>query len=433
MEIVEIGLSHQTAPVEIREQLALSEAAVPEALRVLCSDNGDGHQGYASEGAILSTCNRLEVYAVVERAVRLGEDLCEYLARVTGAQRSVFQPHLQVREGESAVAHLCEVASGLDSMVLGESQIQGQVAEAQRLAMAQGAAGPVINALFRTALQASKRARTETEIGTRATSIGQIAVELALQIFGDVTGRTAMVVGAGEMAELAARHLVYHGVAGLLLVNRSAARAAALVAELGGQALGWESLSQALRRSDIVISSTAAPHPILGGDLVSAAMRVRRNRPLVIIDIAVPRDVDPAVRRLANVFLYDIDDLHRAIAANLKERQRQVPRVRSIIREEVVSFHAWLKAREMVPTVVELRRHVDEIREGELAWAMNKLDGLSDRERRIVSAFSRRLVNKILHRPSVQLRQQAPGSEAQHYARAIRHLFGLGDGCGPEG
>jgi glutamyl-tRNA reductase len=426
MQIVQVGLSHQTAPVEVREQLALPEASVPDALGTLCPDNGCG-PGYALEGAILSTCNRLEIYAVTECADIGRQDLRDYLTRVTATPKSVFAPCLQTREGEAAISHLCEVACGLDSLVLGESQIQGQVAEAHQMAMVHGAAGPVLNALFRTALQAGKRARTETAINRHATSISHVAVELALQIFDDLATKTALLVGAGEMAELAAKNLVDNGVGTLLVVNRSEGRAAGVAKVHGGEALGWDRLTQALWKSDIVISSTAAPHPILRHDSVSAAMRMRRNRPLFVIDIAVPRDVEARVGELTNVFLYDIDDLQQVLAANLEQRRREVPRVRSIVEEEVADFFAWLRARDVVPTIVDLRRHVDGLREAELAWALSKLDGLSDQERNVVLAFSQRLVNKILHEPTIRLKKRTRGREAYHYTEAVRDLFGISD------
>lgn len=427
MQIIQAGLSHKTAPVEIREQLALSESAIPEALRMLCPDNGCG-PGYALEGAILSTCNRLEIYAVVECADRGQHDIRDYLAGVTGTYRPVFEGYLQTRQGGAAVAHLCEVACGLESLVLGESQIQGQVAAAHQTAMAQGAAGPVINALFRTALQAGKRARTETAINQHATSISHVAVELALQIFDELSSKTALLVGAGEMAELAAKNLVDNGAGKLLVVNRSEGRAATLAKQFAGEALGWDRLTQALWRSDIVISSTAAPHAILRRETVATAMRMRRNRPLFVIDIAVPRDVEPAVGDLTNVFLYDIDDLQQVLEANLEQRRREVPRVQGIVREEVTGFLAWLQARDVVPTIVDLRQHVDGLREAELAWAMNKLEGLSDQERNVIQAFSQRLMNKILHQPTIRLKQHANGREAYRYTEALRDLFGIDDG-----
>jgi glutamyl-tRNA reductase len=426
MQIIQAGLSHKTTPIEIREQLALSEGAIPGALRILCPENGCG-PGYALEGAILSTCNRLEVYAVVECADRGQYDIREYLAGVTGASPPLLEGYLQTREGGTAVTHLCEVACGLESLVLGESQIQGQVAAAHQTAMAHGTAGPVINALFRTALQAGKRARTETAINRHATSISHVAVELSLQIFDELSSKTALLVGAGEMAELAAKNLVDNGAGKLLVVNRSEGRAAALAKQFAGEALGWDRLTQALWRSDIVISSTAAPHAILRRETVAAAMRMRRNRPLFVIDIAVPRDVEPAVGDLTNVFLYDVDDLQQVLEANLEQRQREVPRVQGIVQEEVMGFLAWLQARDVVPTIVDLRQHVDGLREAELAWAMNKLEGLSDQERNVIQAFSQRLMNKILHQPTIRLKQHANGREAYRYTEALRDLFGIDD------
>jgi glutamyl-tRNA reductase len=430
MQILQLGLSHQTAPVEVREQLALSESAIPAALGTLCPANGCG-PGYALEGAILSTCNRLEVYAVTECADQGQRDLRNYLTQVTEAPLAAFDPYLRIRQGEAAVSHLCDVACGLDSLVLGESQIQGQVAAAHQMAMAHGAAGPVINALFRQALQAGKRARTETAINKHATSISHVAVELALQIFDDLATKTVLLVGAGEMAELAAKNLVDNGVGNLLVVNRSAGRAAGLAKQYGGEASGWDRLTQALWKSDIVISSTAAPHAILRRETVAATMRMRRNRPLFIIDIAVPRDVEPRVGKLSNVFLYDIDDLQQVLEANLEQRRREVPRVQSIVTEEVAAFLAWLRTRDVVPTIVDLRQHLDGIREAELAWAMNKLDGLSAQERKVVLALSQRLVNKIMHQPTVRLKQHAGAREAYRYSEAIRDLFGIDDGGEP--
>jgi glutamyl-tRNA reductase len=436
LHIVQIGLSHQTAPVEVREQLALPDAVLPGALQRLCSQNGCG-PGYALEGAVLSTCNRLELYAVAACVEEGGTDLCRYLSDVSGVARAEFDAHLVVRSDREAVAHLCRVACGLDSMILGESQIQGQVAHAVELAVAHGAAGPVVNALFRSALQAGKRARTETAIGEHATSISHVAVELAAQIFDDLSTKTALLVGAGEMAELAARNLVEgrgtrRGVGQLLVVNRSAGRAAGLAKAFGGEALGWEQLSQALWRADIVITSTAAPHAILRADTVGAAMRMRRGRPLFVIDIAVPRDVEPEVAKINNVFLYDIDDLQQVVAANLAHRQRQVPHVQAIVDGEVAAFEKWFRARDVVPTIVDLRQRVDDIREAEVEWALGKLEHLSEQERGVVLALSQRLVNKILHQPTVRLKAHASGRDGYRYTDAVRDLFGIDPdpGCG---
>jgi glutamyl-tRNA reductase len=430
MQIIQVGLSHRTAPVDIREQLAISEPGLPSALRTLRPSNGDG-PGYALEGAILSTCNRLEVYAVVDCADGGQRAIGEVLARVSGASQDLFDPYLQTRVDKAAAAHLCEVACGLDSLVLGESQIQGQVAQAYQAALSSEAAGTVISALFRTALRAGKRARTETAINEHATSISHVAVELATQIFDDLSRRRALLIGAGEMAELAAKNLIDNGVGGLLVVNRSPGRAASLASQFGGEALGWDRLNQALCQADIVISSTAAPHAILHPDAVAAAMHMRRNRPLFVIDIAVPRDVEPAVGQISNVFLYDIDDLNQVVEANLAQRRHQVPRVQAIVREEVADFLAWFHARDVVPTIVDLRQRVEQIRETELEWALQKLDGLSDHERGVVLSFSRRLVNKILHQPTVRLKERANSREAYQYAEAVRELFGIED-CEPQ-
>jgi glutamyl-tRNA reductase len=233
------------------------------------------------------------------------------------------------------------------------------------------------------------------------------------------------------MAELAAKNLVDNGVGHLLVVNRSEGRAASLARQFGGEALGWDHLTQALWRSDIVITSTAAPHAILRPDMAGAVMRMRRNRPLFLIDIAVPRDIDPAVGELTNVFLYDIDDLQRVVATNLEQRRREVPRVQAIVAQEVAAFMAWFRAREVVPTIVNLREHMDGIREAELAWAMSKLEGLSEQERKVVLTFSQRLVNKILHQPTVRLKEHAHSREAYRYTEALRDLFGIDDNRGP--
>ena len=427
MNIIQIGLNHRTAPVEIREQVALSPAKIPTALQALHPENGHG-PGDAQEGVLLSTCNRLEVYALVQDPAHGDRVLRGYLARVSSIPHSLLDPYLQVRHGQAAVKHLCKVACGVDSMVLGESQIQGQVIEAHELALAHGTAGTVLNALFRTAIQAGKRARTETAINEHATSISHVAVQLALQIFDNLADKVALLIGAGEMAELAAKNLVDHGVGSLLVLNRSPGRAANLARQFCGEVRGWDSLTRALWEADIVISSTAAPHAILHPDAVATAMQMRHNHPLFIIDIAVPRDVEPAVGALPNVFLYDIDDLKRVIDANLAQRQREIPRVQAIIQAEVVDFMLWYRALDVVPTVVDLRRHIEQIREMELERAMRRLENLSDQERNVIRAFSQRLVNKILHQPTARLKHHANGRDFYQYAEAVRDLFGLPTG-----
>lgn len=424
MKIIQVGLDHKTAPVEIREQLALSEADLAIALKGLSSEN-DFSRGSVLEGAVLSTCNRLEVYAAVQEADPDCHRIQDYLARVSGVSQEVINPYLQFRLDGEAVTHLCEVACGLDSMVLGESQIQGQIAQAHELAMTHGAAGPVTNSLFRTAVHAGKRARSETAINETATSISHVAVELTSQIFHDLSEKRVLLIGAGEMAELAAKNLVDNGVGGILVVNRSPGRAATLAQRFGGDALDWHRLTQALWQADIVISSTSAPQTILTREAVATAMYMRRNRPLFIIDIAVPRDVEPSVEDVPNVFLYNIDDLQQVVEANLEQRRREIPRVEAILQAEVAGFMAWFRALDVVPTIVDLRQHAERIREVEMERALRRLDHLSEQERGVVLALSHRLVNKILHQPTVRLKARANGHDAFHYAEVVRDLFGL--------
>jgi glutamyl-tRNA reductase len=426
MHIIQIGLNHRTANVEIRERLAISESDVPIALSALCSENGH-HPAQAREAVILSTCNRLEIYAVVDDVEAGFRETENQLAHVTGVDRAVFEPHLEQRQGEVAVAHLCDVACGLDSMVLGESQIQGQIAAAYDLARDHGTTGAVINSLFRTALHAGKRARTETAVNKHSTSVSHAAVDLASQIFQDLSNNRALLVGAGETAELAAKYLIDNGVGDILVVNRSPGRAASLAQRFGGDALDWHKLTQALRQADIVISSTAARCAVLTRDTVATAMDTRRYRPLIIIDIAVPRDVEPSVAQLHNVFLYDIDDLMQVVDANLEQRRREVPHVQAIIRAEVADFMAWYRSLDVVPTLVDLRRHAESIREAEIDRALRRLDHLSAQERSVISALSRRIVNRILHEPTVRLKAQANGREGDRYAHVVRDLFGLDD------
>jgi glutamyl-tRNA reductase len=424
MQILQLGLNHESAPIEIREQLAFSERDLPSALQDLCPDHAC-RPGDAIEGAILSTCNRVEVYATVSDPEQGQQSLQSYLSRISGVPGTILSPCLQARCGEAAATHLCEVTCGLDSMVLGESQIQGQVAEAYELALRQGVAGATINALFRTALRAGKRARTETEIARHAASISHAAVELASRIFDELAQKNVLLIGAGEMAELAAKNLVDNGVGSLAVVNRSTDRARRLASQFGGQAMGWDSLSRGLCQADIVISSTAAPHLVLTQDIVATAMRRRRNRYLFIIDIAVPRDVEPAIGKMPNVYLYDIDDLKQVVDANLEQRKREIPHVQAIVREEVAAFMDWFQALDVVPTIVDLRERAEDIRNAELQRALAKLGDLSDQEQDVILSLSQRIVNKILHQPTVRLKQHAGDLDSYRYVEALRDLFDL--------
>ncbi len=418
MEIFILGLSHKTAPVEIREKFCVPRESVPEILQRLLRIPG------VREGLVLSTCNRMEVLWAGD-----GEEgvsaVRELLGRVSGLTSPEVDPYLHLFRGEEAVHHLFRIASSLDSMVLGEPQILGQVRDGYERAAERGAAGSVLSVLFQRALAAGKRARTETGISRNATSVSHAAVELARQILGDLAGRTVLVVGVGEMSELTAKNLVDNGAGTLLVINRTWERARELAGRFGGTALPWDSIGEALLRSDIVISSTGSSRVLFGPDLACPVMRDRQGKPLFFIDIAVPRDVDPAVRGIEGVHLYDIDDLQSVVEANLREREREVPKVQAIVDEETESFVAWLRCQEVVPTLVALRDRLEQIREGELARYGGKLR-LDERERNAVEALTQAIVNKILHTPTVRLKAQANDGACGLYVDALKDLFDLG-------
>ncbi len=430
MHIVVVGLNHKVAPVEVRERLAFTKTALEEALARLRPS--DGSCPYAPEGVILSTCNRLEVYVLAPSLADGQRAVCRFLEDCHGEPQETFRPYLYTYADEDAVAHLFSVAAGLDSMVLGESQILGQVTEAMERALAYGAAGKVLAALFRHAVETGKRARTETAIGRGATSVSHVAVELAQKIFGDLSACHVLLVGAGEMAELAARALVAYGAGSLSILNRTRERAERLAAEFGARALGWERLEEALWWADIIIASTGAPHAIFRPENVGRALFMRRNRPLFFIDIAVPRNVDPEVARLEGVYLYDIDDLRAVVEASLAERRREVPKVEAIVAEQQREFMAWFRSLDVVPLIVQLREQAERVGQAELERALRRLEGLSDRERKVVEMMAHRIVNKILHRPIVRLKERAAEREGYQYAEVIRDLFGL-DGKGGAG
>ncbi len=405
-----VGLSQRSAPVEVRERVAIGGAELPAALAAL------GH------GIILSTCNRTEIY--------LGDDrpgdaaaATQLLAERAGGEVAALAGHLYEIRGENAVRHLYAVAASLDSLVLGEPQILGQVRQALSAAETAGTSSPVLARAFREALRVGRRARAETFIGRHAVSVSYAAVELARQVFGQLDRCRALVVGAGEMAELTTRTLVQYGVGVVAVVNRTVGHAEVLAERFGGRAIAFADLVPALRESDIVISSTDAAHVVISRDDVAAAVEGRVGRPLFVIDIAVPRDVDPSVRALENVHLYDIDDLRSLCDHNRAERRAEIQQVQAIIDEEAARFVAWWQTRQALPTVLALRARADEIRRAELAEALAKLRHLSDADRVTVEALSRAIVNKLLHEPTVRLKKSArQGGEA---TAAVRTLFGL--------
>lgn len=375
------------------------------------------------ELAILSTCNRLEFYALTH--TDQFEPLLQFISDTTGVPTSELTPHVYHYTQAEAVLHLGQVASGLDSMILGEPQILGQVTEAYELGLSQRAIGPVLSALFRYAIHAGKRARTETAIGRNATSTSAIAVKLAEELVGNLNTAHTLVVGAGEMAELAVEALRLRGTRHLTVVNRTHDRARQLAERWQATPLTFENLSQALLDADIVITSTGAPHILIKPPMVAAVMRRRPERPLLFIDIAVPRDVDPDVKQLPQVGCYDIDDLTARLNGSLAERQLEVPQVEAIVAAEAGTFLAWLKSLEIIPVISDLRAKADAIRRSEIEKTFRHLAHLDETDRKRIEVLTESLVNKLLHDPTLRLKAEAGNGHAAEYAAALRHLFAL--------
>ena len=413
------GMNHRTAPVAVREQLALEEEKVREILADLAG------RGLLEEIMILSTCNRVEVYGV---AAVPGEARSQAFGRL-GSQRGLswrdLEPLLYTVTGEEAALHAFRVAASLDSMVLGEPQILGQVKDAFALAQSAGTAGPVLHALMSQAFSAAKRVRSETEVGRLAVSISYAAVELARKIFEGLEGKSVLLVGAGEMSELAARHLIEHGALPVYVANRTWSRAQDLARGLGGVPVPYDQIEATLALVDIVITSTAAPEPIVTAAQVRAALQARRGRPLFFIDISVPRNVEPAVNDLENAFCYDIDDLRSVVESNLKERQREALRAHALLEREVVKFAARLQQLEVVPTIVSLREKLEAIRRSELERALARLPGAPEDTRRVMDALSQAIVNKVLHAPMVKLKDSSRAGHGRRWTEMISELFGL--------
>ncbi|MGH7433915.1 MAG: glutamyl-tRNA reductase, partial [Candidatus Methylomirabilales bacterium] len=350
MVILTVGLNHTTAPVEIRERLHLSGTALPPFFERLVQEGG------VDERLVLSTCNRVEVYAVTENPEHAQVTIPRLLAEGTRTPLALFEDRLYWHRHDAAVRHAFRVAASLDSLVLGESQILSQVKAAYEVARAQGVTGPILNTLMTRSLGVAKKVRTETGIGEAAVSIPSAAIGLAKTIFGELSGRTVLILGAGEMAEVAVRHLRGEGVQAVVVAHRHFDRAVEMAAQLEGRAVRFDQIHQELLQADIVLSSTAAPHHIVHRADVEELIRLRRNRPLFLIDIAVPRDIDPAVNEIDNVYLYDIDDLEGVVAGHRLAREREAEQAELLIDREVASFLRWLKSLEVVPTLVMLRR-----------------------------------------------------------------------------
>lgn len=419
MHIVLIGMNHKSAPVEIRERLQL--------------DCGDGGPALAElfaipevrEVIVLSTCNRVEVLARAADGEAAVERLKEFIFRQGNLDSAELSRCIYIHRDREAVRHLFRVAASLDSLVMGEPQILGQVKEAYRRAVDHRATGVLLNRLVHHALRTAKRVRTETGIAGNAVSVSYAAVELAKKIFGGLHGKKILLVGAGEMSELAARHLLRQGVERILIANRTYARGEELAAAFQGTPVAFERLSEVLPEVDIVIASTGAPGYVITAEMVAAALRRRRNRLLFLIDIAVPRDIDPAAGEIENVYLYNIDHLQDVVDANRETRRAEAQKAEGIVSEEVAVFEAWFNALAVVPTIVALRGKLEGIVRGEFERSAHWLGGLSAEERSRIEGLTASVVNKILHDPIAGLKEESVERDELPYVAAVRRLFRL--------
>jgi glutamyl-tRNA reductase len=411
-----LGISHRTAPVTLRERVDFSARGVASGIAAVAERPTN------SEAVVLSTCNRAELYIACEEIAPARGDLVQFLCDYHSLPHDELAPHLYDRVDAEAVRHLFRVAAGLDSLVVGEPQILGQVKDAFAVAGEQRAVGPLLNRLFHASFAVGKRVRSETTLGEGAVSVSYAAVELARKIFGALNGLTVLVIGAGEMGKLTVIHLKTHGIADVMISSRTTPHAAALAQALDARAVGWEEMGAALARADIVITATGSTVPILGKTQIAAATG-RRTRPLFIIDIAVPRDIDPAAGELEQVFLYNIDDLQAVVKENLSRRAAEVSRAEAIIDEEVDRFLGWLRSRGAIPTVVALRQHFERIRRAEVERLSH---GLSPDARARVDDITRLLVEKLLLSPTEQLKSIPDPNLIATYSDALTRLFSLG-------
>jgi glutamyl-tRNA reductase len=414
--LVVVGLSHKTAPLAVRESLAFPKERLPDALARARQDAG------LSEAMILSTCNRVEIYG--QAADGAAPAMLDFLARWHERPAEELSRFVYTVTDEQAIRHAFRVAASLDSLVIGEPQILGQVKEAYEIAESAKSLGAGLSALRNRSLQAAKRARSETRIGENAVSVSYVAVELARKIFGSLKDRAVLIVGAGKMSVLSAKHLVAGGARATVLGGRSFDRAEELAAALGGQAVPFDALRLALGQADIVISSTGAPHLVISREDVEAAGRARK-RPLFLIDIAVPRDVDPAVRELHNVFLYDLDDLKAVAEANLRERRKEAAAAEAIVEHEVRAFLDWQQSLDVVPVLAALRQRAEAIRREEVERARKHLGPLNAEQERALNAATAAIVNKLLHPPTAHLKEVARNGHATDLVDVVRKLFRL--------
>jgi glutamyl-tRNA reductase len=418
-ELLALGANHKTAPLPLRERLALPEGRASRVLAELV-DHSAVHEAVA-----ISTCNRTELYLVSADAVEAENAALGILSRQAGLRPTELLGAIYSLRGTEAVEHLFSVTGGLDSMIVGEAEVQGQVKRSYELALVEGVTGPVSNRLFRDALATGKRVRSETSVSRSNVSVSSVAVRLAADFLGDLAEKRVLVVGAGENAELTARALSERGVEAFFVANRRYDRALGLAQRFGGRAVSFDDMPQELEQADIVVSATGAPHQIVGRDELEYVAASRMGRPLVLLDLAVPRDIDPDVRDCPGIALYDMDDLQRAVARNLSVRETEADEARALVREEVERFESWLAALDVVPTISALRRRGDEIvdqllRENESGW-----ESLSAADRERLGTMARAVVSRLLHEPTLRLKGSAGEATSYRYVNALHELFGL--------
>jgi glutamyl-tRNA reductase len=423
-ELIALGISHKTAPVALRERLALTERGGRELLQELTA------RDEVDEAVAISTCNRTELYLVVSDPVRAEGELLGRLAQRAEIRPTELAGVVYSPRNCDAARQLYRVTAGLESMIVGEAEVQGQVKRAYEAALAAGTTGPLTNRLFGAALQAGKRVRSETGIGRERVSVSTVAVDLARDVVGDLRARSVVIIGAGETAELTARALADQGVRTVFVANRHAARARSLAERFGGEVGSLESLPARLQEADIVVASTSSPHPIVGADELELVMRARDGRPLILIDIAVPRDIEHACGDLDGVSVYDMDDLQAVVARNLEVRDAERTQAEAVVEEEIQRFARWMAQLDVMPTIAALREHGARIVDQVLAENAGRWESASPRDRARVEAMARSVMQRLLHEPTIRLKESGHGAQ-----QMMRELFGLEDApaAEPEG
>jgi glutamyl-tRNA reductase len=418
-DLLALGISHKTAPLELRERLALTEGRAVGVLRELLE------REEVLEAAAISTCNRTELYLFVSDAVGAESGALGLLAREADTPPTELVGHLYSLRGSDAGGHLFAVTAGLDSMIIGEAEVQGQVKRAYELALVEGATGPILNRLFRTALTAGKRARSETGISERAMSIPSVAVDLAQRTLGDLDARRVLVVGAGETAELTARALAAKGVQAIFIANRHYDRAIGLAQRFAGRAVRFEELPEEMTSADIVLASTSSPHGVIEREGLAEVMAARAGRPLLLIDLAVPRDIQPSCRELTGVSLYDMDDLQALVERNTSGRESEARRAEAILRTELGRFDHWLSAQDITPTIVALRAQAEQVVDMVLSENASRWEGLTDADLERLRAAARAIASRLLHEPTLRLKRAAGDDDAYAKVAILRELFAL--------